>query len=50
MHVPQKYDHNRPKGRPHEKQVELFLNTQVNVTKFVTKKEDEKWNLVSMLL
>ena len=40
MHFPQKYDHIRPQGRPHEKEFKLFSNTKINVTKVGTEKED----------
>ena len=42
MHSPQKYYHNRPQGRPHEKEFELFSNTKINVKKVGTEEEDEK--------
>ena len=42
MYFQQKYDHNRPQGRPHEKQFELFSNTKRNVAKVGTEKKDEK--------
>ena len=41
MQIPQKYDYNRPHGRPHVKEFELFSNTKINVTKVGTEKEDE---------
>ena len=41
MYFPQKYDHIRLQGRPHEKEFKLFLNTKVNATKVGTEKEDE---------
>ena len=50
MHFPQKYDHNRPQRRPHEKEFELFSNTKINVTKVENEIEDEKWSLVLILL
>ena len=40
MHFPKKYYHNRPQGRPHENEFELFSN--INVTKVGAKKEDER--------
>ena len=46
MHFPQKYDHNRPQGRPHKKEFELFSNTKINATKIGTEKEDEKMESV----
>ena len=42
MYFQQKYDHNRPQGRPHEKQSELFTNTKRNVAKVGTEKKNEK--------
>ena len=42
MHFPQKYDHIRPQGRPHENEFKLFSNTKINLTKVGTEKEDEK--------
>ena len=48
MHFPRKYCHNKPQGRPHEKESQLFLSTKTNVTKVGTKKEG--WILVSIIL
>ena len=42
MYFPRKYDHNRPQGRPYNKEFELFSNTKTNVTKVGTEKKDEK--------
>ena len=41
MHFPQKY-HNRPQGRPNEKEFELFSNTKISFTKVGTETEDKK--------
>ena len=46
----QKYDHIRLQGRPHEKEVKLFLNTKINATNVGTEKEDENMESVSILL
>ena len=50
MYFPQKHDHIRPQGRPHEKEFKLFLNTKINATKVGTEKEDENMESVSILL
>ena len=50
MQFPQKYDHNKLQGRPHEKEFELFSNTEINFPKVGAEKEDEKWSLVSIIL
>ena len=42
MHFSQKYYLNRPQGRTHEKKIELYSNTKINVAKVGTEKEDEK--------
>ena len=46
MHFPQKYHHNRPQGRPHEKEFELFSKKIINVTKVGTEKENGVWLLL----
>ena len=50
MYFPRKYDHNRPQGRPYNKEFELFSNTKTNVTKVGTEKKDEKMESRSILL
>ena len=41
MHFPQRY-HNRPQGRPNEKEFELFSNTKISFKKVGNETEDKK--------
>ena len=50
LHFPQKYDHTRPQGRPHEKEFKLFSNTKINVTIVGTEKKDEKIDVFLVIL
>ena len=47
MHFPQRYCHNRPQDRPHEKEFELFSNKNKCLKSWNWK---GRWSLVSILL